>query len=64
MTSHAEASPVDSTGYHIEVTGRLGPEYVPINFNKEYCCWAELEWTTNRKEDGQSISYWVAVRPA
>ena len=54
----------DSIGYYVEITGRLGPEYVPIDFNKEYCCWAELEWVKNTKEDGQGISYWAAARPA
>ena len=54
----------DSTGYYVEITGWLGPEYVPIDFNKEYCCWAELEWVVNTKEVGQGISYWVVARPA
>ena len=48
----------------MEIAGRLGPEYVPIDFNKEYCCWVELEWVVNTKDDGKSISYWAAARPA
>ena len=54
----------ESTRYYVEITGRLGPEYVPINFNKEYCCWVKLDWTTNTKDNGESISYWVAAQPA
>ena len=54
----------DSAGYYVEIAGRLGPEYVPIDFNKEYCCWVELEWVVNTRDDGKSISYWAAARPA
>ena len=61
---HAAAPSGESTGYYVEVTGRLGSEYVPVDFNKEYCCWVELDWTTNTKDNGEAISYWVAARPA
>ena len=54
----------DAVGYYVEITGRLGPEYVPIDFNKEYCCWAELEWVVNIKDNGERIAYWAAARPA
>ena len=54
----------DSIGYYVKIAGCLGPEYVPIDFNKEYCCWVELEWVVNTKDDGKSISYWAAARPA
>ena len=54
----------DTVGYYVEIAGRLGPEYVPIEFNKEYCCWVELEWVVNTKDDGEKIAYWAAARPA
>ena len=54
----------DSVGYYVEIARRLGPEYIPIDFNKEYCCWVELEWVVNTKDDGKGISYWAAARPA
>ena len=54
----------NSIGYYVKIAGRLGPEYIPIDFNKEHCCWVELEWVVNTKDDGKSISYWAAARPA
>ena len=60
----AEVPENDSVGYYVKIVGRLGPKYVPIDFNKEYCCWVELEWVVNTKEDRKSISYWAAARPA
>ena len=59
-----DTSSGESTRYYVEITGRLGPEYVPVDFNKEYCCWVKLDWTTNTKDNGESISYWVAAWPA
>ena len=44
-------------GYYAETS--TSQRFHPITFNRERCCWVELQWVT-REDD----VFWIAQRPA
>ena len=49
--------PEEAVGYYVETS--TSQWFHPIAFNREWCCWVELQWVI-REDD----TFWIAQHPA